>query len=363
MTEYRGLAKPFKPNWPGFIANILRKGTPDRVYHIELYHDTEVHRAIAERFGTMKGVSPTDPDYDRKRLIATNRLMGQDYVVVGLTGLDMGFNYDLAEDTADMKRSGGRRFINEHVGVIANWEQFEKFRWPDPTAAACTSDLEWFQKNLPDDMCIIGGLMGHFCEEVSWLMGYETLCYALYDDRALVKAIVAKLTEYYRVWVERALQFDRVKLVWASDDLGFKTGLLLPPNDMRELVLPGHKLLGEMAHAAGKPYLLHACGKLTDIIDDLIDNVKIDGKHSYEDTIEDVREVKHTYGQRTAILGGIDMDFICRSTPEAIRARVRATLDKCLPGGGFCLGTGNSVANYLPLDNYLTMVDEGRLYA
>ena len=29
-------------------------------------------------------------------------------------------------------------------------------------------------------------------------------------------------------------------------------------------------------------------------------------------------------------------------------------------GGGYCLGTGNSVANYIPLANYLAMLDEGR---
>ncbi len=33
------------------------------------------------------------------------------------------------------------------------------------------------------------------------------------------------------------------------------------------------------------------------------------------------------------------------------------------PGGGYCLGTGNSVANYIPLENYLTMLDEGRRFA
>ena len=93
-----------------------------------------------------------------------------------------------------------------------------------------------------------------------------------------------------------------------------------------------------------------------------MDDVKIDGKHSFEDTIEDVREAKRTYGRRIALLGGIDVDFLCRADEDAIRRRVRDTLDVCQPGGGYGLGTGNSVANYIPLDNYLTMVDEGRLY-
>ncbi len=82
--------------------------------------------------------------------------------------------------------------------------------------------------------------------------------------------------------------------------------------------------------------------------------------HSFEDTIEDVCELKGTWGQRIALLGGIDVDFMCRATPEQIRERVRKTLDICMPGGGYCLGSGNSVANYIPVDNYLAMMDEGR---
>mgnify|MGYP000611686805 FL=1 len=194
-------------------------------------------------------------------------------------------------------------------------------------------------------------------------MGYQTFCYALYDQRDLVRAIAEKLLAQYRTAVERVLQIERVSVVWGSDDMGHKTGLLFSPDDMREFVLSGHKVLAEMCHRAGRPYLLHSCGNLSDIIDDLTDDVRIDGKHSFEDTIEDVRHVKFTYGRKIALLGGIDVDFLCRSDEQAIRRRVRETLDICMPGGGYCLGTGNTVANYIPLDNYLAMLDEGRLYA
>ena len=64
-----------------------------------------------------------------------------------------------------------------------------------------------------------------------------------------------------------------------------------------------------------------------------------------------------------SLLGGIDVDFLCRAGEGAIRRRVRATIEACQPGGGFCLGSGNTVANYIPLDNYLTMLDEGRRFA
>jgi uroporphyrinogen decarboxylase len=97
-------------------------------------------------------------------------------------------------------------------------------------------------------------------------------------------------------------------------------------------------------------------------MEDLIEDVGIDARHSFEDTIERVEGVKDKYGDRIALLGGIDVDFLCRADEEQIRRRVRHTLEHCNPGGGYCLGTGNSVANYIPLDSYLVMLDEGRRF-
>jgi len=252
--------------------------------------------------------------------------------------------------------------VDEHVGPITSWEDFHKYPWPDPARGDADFELQWYQKNLPEDMCICTGT-GHFAVNLFFLMGYESLCYALVDQPDLVGAIADRLLEFHKAELGRTLQFDRVKIVWSTDDMGFKTGPLISPDALRKYVLPGHKELARIAHEAGRVYLLHSCGQISPVMDDLIDDVKIDGKHSFEDTIQDVRDAKRLYGERIALLGGIDMDFLCRSGEQAIRQRVRQTLDVCMPGGGYCLGTGNSVANYIPLDNYLTMVDEGMLYA
>ena len=364
MGKFKALeSRSFQPNWEGFIKTILRRGTPDRVHHIELFQDQEIRDAIADRYELTSGLNPDDPDFERRKYIAVQRFCGFDYVRIGLVDMEFPLFGQTAADTADLPRNGGRRYQNEHTGPITNWEEFEKYPWADPTAPSVTRELEWFEKNLPDDMCIIGSSgFAHFFEYLTWLMGYETLCFALYDQRDLVEAIVERLKDIYKPSAQCMVQFDRVKLLWGGDDMGYKTGLLISPDDMRRFILPGHKLMAEISHAAGRPYLLHSCGKLDDIMEDLIDDVKIDAKHSFEDTIEDVRQVKHTYGKRIALLGGIDVDFLCRSDEPAIRRRVRDTLDICNPHGGYCLGTGNSVANYIPLDNYLSMVDEGMKY-
>jgi len=349
-----------QPDWEGFVRCLLRQGTPERVYFIELFLDAEVQDAICRRYNLERGLDPQDPFFAQKRYIRIQRFLGYDFVRCGLENMPMPLKHLKADDTAALPRNGGRAYIEEHQGPITNWDEFHAYPWPDPDQAS-TRLLEWYSDNLPDDMCIIAsGGFAHFHEYLCWLMGYERLCFALYDERDLVKAISDRLIAMYERVLRRLLAFERVKVVWGSDDMGFRSGTLISPADTREFVLPGHKLMAEMSHAAGRPYLLHACGNLRAIMTDLIEDVKIDGKHSFEDTIETVIEAKKLYGDRIALLGGIDVDFLCRADAKAIRHRVRETLEACMPGGGYCLGTGNSVANYIPVDNYLTMLDEGR---
>ncbi len=350
------------PDWEGLRRCILREGEPTRVHHIELFLDQEIQDAVAERHGVWEDIDPADPFAPLRKEIALQSFLGYDYVRGNLEGMTFSYGVRTTEDTAGLARAGGRGFVDLHRGPIASWEDFEAYPWPVP-AAASTAALEWYEEHLPEGMCVMAvGGFGHFAEGLSFLMGYETLCMALCEKRDLVEAIAKRITDFSVMYLRRVLQFDRVKLIWGSDDMGFRNGLLLGPDDTREFMLEGHKIMARMAHDAGRPYLLHSCGDLSSIMEDLIEEVRIDAKHSYEDTIQTPIQAKREYGDRMAILGGIDIDFLCRSTVDEVRCRVRETLEACQYGGGYCLGTGNSVANYIPLDNYLAMLDEGRRF-
>jgi uroporphyrinogen decarboxylase len=349
------------PDWEALVACIRREGTPRRVHCMELFLDAEAQDAICARFHLEDSLDRADPFFPERRHIALQRFLGYDFVRCGIEGAAWTWNETRVEDTAANRREGGRAFTDEHRGPVATWEEFERYPWPD-FGNAGTRSLEWYTRNLPDDMCILSGGNSHYAELLSWLMGYETLCYALADDRDLVRAIARRIDELSAQELELYLQFDRVRAIWGSDDMGFRTGLLISPADTREFVLGGHTRMAARAHEAGRLYFLHSCGQLSDIREDLIEEVKIDAKHSFEDTIESVADAKRGYGSRLSLLGGIDVDFLCRSTEAEVRKRVRATLDVCMPGGGYCLGTGNTVANYVPIDNYLAMLDEGRMW-
>ena len=93
-------------------------------------------------------------------------------------------------------------------------------------------------------------------------------------------------------------------------------------------------------------------------MEDLLEDVKIDGKHSFQDGVAPVIEAKKLYGERICLLGGVDVHKLSTYEPEKLRQYVRHVIDECAPGGRFAIGAGNSIPSYIPMENYLTLLDE-----
>ena len=129
---------------------------------------------------------------------------------------------------------------------------------------------------------------------------------------------------------------------------------------MKKYIIPRQQRIAGACHKHGKPFLIHACGQLMAIMDDLIDTVGIDAKHSYQDGVQPAEETYGKYHDKITVLGGLDMELLTHGTVVQVKARTRQMLQACAPGGGFCMGTGNSVANYVKIENYYAMLDETR---
>ena len=360
------LAPQVLPDVEALLGVIRRERPPRRVHHLELFLDPEVKDALAARFGLEEGLDRADARFALRRDVRLHAFLGYDAFRLSLAPKKI---FDLpqlaAKDTAGGALSRGEReWTEEHAGPIRGWREFEAYPWPR-VRDIDLSDLEWLEKNLPENMGVYD-LTAHVLEMISFLLGYETMCYLIHDDPALVRAVSERIGGFYVEWSRTLADFRCVPFLWGSDDMGFRTSTMVSPAFLRELVLPWHRACAEAGRARGKPYLLHACGDLAAIMEDLIEGVGIAGKHSFEDGILPVTEAYRLYGDRIAVLGGIDMDVLARGSQEAVRLRVRETLEACFrPRGGlgYCLGTGNTVANYLPLENYLAMLEEGRRYA
>ena len=117
--------------------------------------------------------------------------------------------------------------------------------------------------------------------------------------------------------------------------MGFKSTTLLPPEEIREHIIPQYRRIVGAVHQAGKPFLLHSCGCIFDVMEDLIQVAGIDAKHSNEDQIAPFPEWVKRYGDRIGNFGGIDTDAVC-GCPGEMREYIRPVVSQCA-GHGLCL--------------------------
>ncbi len=351
---------PLKNPEPDF--NLLReiiKGNkePERVHFVEFLVDEEVIQHITEKYFDKKCVPDTFENREEhlQQVIDFYYKLGYDYVPLAPQWFNIpDFKKRITEDTAELSK-GKRNWVEEGEGIIKEWHDFENIDWE--TIEPDYWQLEYTQEHLPHGMkmTVYNTVFQMVLEN---LLGYEDLFIYSYDKPELVEAIFDAWGKVVLRFYEGAVKFPQLGAIFHADDMGYKTGTMLNPQFLKKNVLKWLKKYAGLAHSENKMFWLHSCGNLASIMDDLINYVNIDAYHSFQDIIIPVAEYVKEHNHEVATLGGVDMDKLVRLKEEELRIYVRDILKECMPER-FLLGSGNTIANYVPPENYLIMLEEG----
>ena len=351
---------------------LLRETKNGPVPIIELGVDPEVmFEVTGERVRGLREIykvlqdGVTNPTPDQVKLIEKYLdLCIKFHVMVGYDYVMLIQGSPLVRTEAQLKQNpqqGGkvRPWREEHKGMINSRQEFESYPWPSVNHIQTYMPLEYMASRMPAGMKVSAFIWGIW-EDLNMLMGFENVAIKSIEDPELIGDILERLSGIMEAVIEKAAAHPATGLIFYVDDLGFKGGTMISPRWIRERLIPRYKRFADISHKHGKPFLFHACGQVDAIMKDLIEVVGIDGKHSFQDDIEPVEEIYKKYGNRISVLGGLDVDILTRGTTEQVRARTRQILEACAPGGGYCMGSGNSLTNYLKIENYYAMLDETR---
>jgi len=335
------------PDYRRFLA-VLRREKPDRVPLLELAVHPEVVDALLE--------DKPDPSADARaeaarQAVRLHHRLGYDVVRISAP---IAFRLGRLQGTdPSALSSSAREWADEHHGPIATRADFERYPWPTPE----TTDfgpVETASAVLPDGMRLIG-FCGGVLEFSMDLLGMQNFLLATRRDPELVAAVVQRVGELLVGMFERYCRYDAIAALWLGDDLGHKHGTLLSPQWLAQHIVPWYRRFADLAHAQGRPFLLHSCGNTAALMPDIV-ATGIEGKHSFEDVIQPVEEYYAAWHEHVAVLGGIDVHLLATGDAAAIRTRTLEVLARCAPGGGYAAGSGNSIPNYVSAENYVAMV-------
>ncbi len=255
--------------------------------------------------------------------------------------------------------SDGMDILFYNGGFFKDFDDYEAWDYqPDPNAEIRRLNFEAQQeimKEYNDEIFIVPG-MGALLEMVTESFGIE------YFARLLAKPKQAK-----KVFDDRgkfALELTKLCFEWGTeaillwDDYAYKSGLFMSPTNYEKYVFPWLKSICSYAHKNGGKVLLHSCGDILKIFENLIE-CGIDAFNPIEPTTAnpeyDIFKLKKSFGDKITLIGNVSPQDLADKDPNYIIDYTKRLLKECAPGGGFIISSGHSINPAVKLENFLAM--------
>ncbi len=340
----------FQPDYRQ-IEKVLYNKRPDRLPLYEHHIDKPfIEKALEKEIG-LEGSKPEDYEAYYRQIIGFWKEMTYD-----------AFDYEAA--ICDIIPGHGA-IMGGMPGPIQTRDDFNRYPFdeiPKIFWETYTPHLDAIRNVLPEGMKAFGGCGYGIFETSEDLVGYESLAVMQHTDPELFADLYKRIGELFlELWSEMIRRYDDLFVFYRmGDDLGFKTSTLLEPDTIRQHILPHYKSIVNLVHRSGKKFLLHSCGNIFHVMEDII-ATGIDAKHSNEDEIAPFERWIELYNDRIGLFGGIDVNTLCLNAYDDV---VRIVFEKGMNfrhmSKGYGLGSGNSIADYVPVDGFMAMIEAAK---
>ncbi len=258
------------------------------------------------------------------------------------------------------RREAADRSVGDWGGLVdcpLHDPNLKGYTFPDPLADATrTRYIPASRREYPDHFLWIGG-GGLF--ERGWAMcGFENYLGYVAGEEAFVEELTNRLGDYccQEMSLLRGLGLDAVRF---GDDWGFQNSLMVPPAAWRRIFKKHYRRIFQAAHDAGLIAMLHSCGKVEDIIPDLIE-VGLDVLHPLQPEANDVVRCQREFGKDITFWGALgSQSTIPFGTAADVRREVRERL-MLFHDGGYILAPAGAAPAETPAENIMAIAEEAR---
>ena len=228
------------------------------------------------------------------------------------------------------------RRIDPDIGIpkpFVSPETLRGTRLPDPKAPDRFDGLKRNLAEHPERFHLLA--MDFSLYERAWAMrGLESFYVDMVERPEFVEALLDRILEFNLQVIEEGLRrCPAVDGVHFGDDFGDQIGVPMGAERWRALIKPRLARQYGMVKAAGKKVSIHSCGKVLQILDDLVE-IGVDLFNPFQPEVMDVETVLRRFRGRLSFWGGISTQRLLPfASPEEVTRRVEELIALGRSGG------------------------------
>jgi len=242
-------------------------------------------------------------------------------------------------------------------GVVLEEPTLAGYEFPDPL------DDVYF-RDIPAKLNKYGDCFRVYCigfslyERAGALRGRENALLDFHLTPDFMHDLLDRICEYNIARVKKALEYD-IDAVYFGDDWGQQSGLIMGPKIWREFIRPRVERMYAVTRDAGKYQLIHSCGDIHELIDDLI-GMGVNCINPFQPEALDVNECMTKYRGKVTFHGGLSTQrTLAHASPEDVRNETRGLLELGADGS-YIFAPSHAVEQNTTLENMLAFIEEMR---
>ena len=329
----------------------------DRVPNFEiLIEDEHVEKFLGKKAGNTLGVGG-DPAKGSEAAEGVRPMYPKDYIeLCQIIGQDAIAMEAFWTPIKTKKEDGTIRLLNDRS--FKSRDDLERIIWPDENDLE--ERLQYVREYIKAaEGTNIGVIFGGACifqTLYEFVIGMHDCMIMMMQEVDLFNELMSKSADYFSELIKRAI-VEGVDMFFLADDFAYNKGFFVRPELFEKLWKPHFDKIMAPAREANVPIMFHSDGKVDDGIEMLLD-MGVSCITPMDPSGVDYKDYKKRYGNRVTLHGNIDLQWpLATGTPQDVEKNVKEHMETLKPGGRWIAGSSHSIVNYIPHENFVTMIN------